>query len=81
MKKARESVLFSMISVPAGTGDICIAYDIPCGDDICLRHMKERISYHADAKRLYIMRRKPYIISRSDISFIPSCGGFIALNG
>ena len=35
---------------------IYLRYDIPCEDDRRLRRMEERIVYHADAKRLYIMR-------------------------
>ncbi len=53
-------------------------YDIPFGDDIRLRRMKERIAYHTDVERLYIIRRKPYIISRSDISLTyKSCQSMI----
>ena len=63
-----------MISVPRGTGDICFAYDIRFADDICLRHMMERILPHIVTKEQYIIRRMPYIISRSDISFFFASG-------
>ena len=36
-----------MISVPHGTGDISSIWYRSASDDICLRHMKERILYHA----------------------------------
>ena len=36
----------SMISVPCGTGDISFDMISTVADDICLRHMKERILYH-----------------------------------
>ena len=39
--------VFSMISVPFGTGDIPCGYDICFTDDICLQYIKERILYHA----------------------------------
>jgi len=42
-----ETCRFSMISVPAGTGDISSIWYPPAVGDICLRHMKERILYHA----------------------------------
>ena len=35
--------------------------------------MEERISYHIATKEQYIIRRKPYIISRSDISLTSLC--------
>ena len=66
-----------MISVPVGTGDICFAYDIPFGGDIRLRRMMERILYHIATKEQYIIRRKSYIISRSDISLTETPTGFI----
>ena len=45
--------LFSMISVPVVTGDISsIWYRTSC-DDICLRHMKERILYHTVCRISY----------------------------
>ena len=37
---------FTMISVPVGTGDISSLWYRSSSDDICLRHMKERILYH-----------------------------------
>ena len=36
-----------MISVPLGTRDMSSIGYPPSVDDICLRHMKERILYHA----------------------------------
>ncbi len=58
---------FTMISVPGGTGDIPCGYDICFADDICLRHMKERISYHAcEASISYAVSRISYRVS--DIS-------------
>ena len=72
MKKASfvypTKALFSMISVPVRTGDIR------------LRRMMERISYHADAKRLYIMLAKQvYHIAQRYIIYAVR-KGFIALN-
>ena len=43
----RQRWLFSMISVPCGTGDISSIWYRSASDDICLRHVKERILYHA----------------------------------
>ena len=41
-----ETCRFSMISVPCGTGDrSSVWYRTSC-DNICLRHMEERILYH-----------------------------------
>ena len=45
-----------MISVPVGTGEICFAYDIPCGDDIRLRRMN---GYHISPKAMSSSGRKP----------------------
>ena len=42
-----ETCRFSMISVPTGTGDILSVWYPPAVGDICLRHMRERILYHA----------------------------------
>ena len=69
---------------------IYLRYDILLGflaagelskkDDIRLRRMMERISYHADAKRLYIMLAKQvYHIAQRYIIYAVR-EGFIALN-
>ena len=56
-----------MISVPVVTGDIPCGYDICYADDICLRHMKERILYHTcEASISY--GNAVYHIAVSDIS-------------
>ena len=62
MKKAAFRLLFSMISVPYGTGDIAEAM-ISALQMIYASRMKgtDIISY---LRSRYIMRRKPYIISR-----------------
>ncbi len=46
MISLRDEILFGFFA----------AGELSKKDDIRLRRMKERISYHADAKRLYIMR-------------------------
>ena len=57
-----------MISVPCGTGDIS-RYDIVLScDDICLRHMKERIVYHIFTKWKYIIRQRRISYHHSYIS-------------
>ena len=58
-----------MISVTIGTDDIPCGYDICYADDICLRHMKERILYHTCEASIsfglpYIISRKRYIIEK-----------------
>ena len=67
-----------MISVPCHERVIYLRYDIALScDDTCLRHMKERILYHAcKASRSY---GTPYIISRYDIKPIKE-GAFISEN-
>ena len=56
-----------MISVPVGTGDICpIWYRTSC-DDICLRHMMERILYHICESK-YSIRQSRISYRASDIS-------------
>lgn len=61
-KKASEWMLFSIIFVPDGTGDIPSELYRTLCDDICLRHVRNGY-YIMQCASLYNMRRKPYIIS------------------
>ena len=64
LKKASTlSVLFSMISVPYGTGDISLIWYPLSADDICLRHIRGT-DIISCLRSKYIIRRKPYIILR-----------------
>ena len=61
-----------MISVPVGTGDISSIRYRSSSDDICLRHMKERILYHTCVASIsygvpYIISRQRYIIEKCNI--------------
>ena len=62
-KHLLRQVLFSMISVPYGTGDISTIWYPLSADDICLRHMNGT-DIILCLRRKYIIRRKPYIILR-----------------
>jgi len=57
-------VLFSMISIPVGMGDIPSVWYPLFADDICLRHMEEWILYHIRLSRIYHAMLASYIISR-----------------
>ena len=61
-KESRTKSFFAMISVPAERV-ICLRHDITLRAMICAVAHEERISYHAAARRVHIMRRQPYIMS------------------